>query len=253
LASIWKVHAHGEEEEGHETHDDSEELEQAVDGHETHNDHEAHDDEAAHHEEHDDAHENEEGHEDHEDHEGEPKEVTSLLIKFRNPMGIVTLPRIINENTTMQAALPKYEVDRLFGLLGVGVQTIAFIALAIMLVSGLSIFISLYKALKERKYELALMRTYGATARQLVWVVLLEGVFLGGIGFFIGWLFSKIGLWFFSSYTEANYGYSLMLENITIGEVWLFVASIGIAIVATLLASLGIFKMNISKILAEDA
>ncbi|MCK0131986.1 ABC transporter permease [Flavobacteriaceae bacterium F08102] len=197
-------------------------------------------------------HEHEEEHVEEEEYHEEPRAVTSLLVKFRNPMGTVTLPRIINENTNMQAALPKYEVDRLFGLLGIGMQTIAFIALAIMLVSGLSIFISLYRALKERKYELALMRTYGATARQLVWVVMLEGLFLGIIGFLLGWVFSRLGLLFFSSYTENTYGYSMMLNKITLGEFWLFIASIGIAIVATLLASLGIFKMNISKILAEE-
>lgn len=122
-----------------------------------------------------------------------------------------------------------------------------------MLVSGLSIFISLYKAINERKYELALMRTYGATSGQLLRVVLWEGILLGIVGFCAGWIISRFGMWLISSYTETTYGYNLVLNQFTINEFWLFLTSIGIAIVATILASTGIFKLNISKILAEDS
>ena len=80
-----------------------------------------------------------------------------MLVKFGSPLGMVQLPRFINENTSMQAALPGFEVQRLMGLLGSGVQTINGIAFAILLVSGLSIFISLLKTIRERKQELALL------------------------------------------------------------------------------------------------
>ncbi len=86
-----------------------------------------------------------------------------MLIKFRNPMGMVQLPRMINEKINMQAALPNYEMHKLFSLMGIAVNTLNILALAVMLVSGLSVFISLYLALKERTYEMALLRTHGAT------------------------------------------------------------------------------------------
>ena len=122
------------------------------------------------------------------DEHDEEREVTSLLVKFKSPMGMVQLPRFINENTSMQAALPGYEVQRLMGLLGSGVQTINGIALAILLVSGLSIFISLLKTIRERKQELALLRTYGLGTRQLLGLALLEGLFLALFGFILGWI-----------------------------------------------------------------
>ncbi|HWA34838.1 MAG TPA: ABC transporter permease, partial [Cyclobacteriaceae bacterium] len=40
------------------------------------------------------------------------KEVTSLLIQFRNPMAAIQLPRFINSQTKMQAASPAFETAR---------------------------------------------------------------------------------------------------------------------------------------------
>ncbi|MCK0155837.1 ABC transporter permease [Cellulophaga sp. F20128] len=187
-----------------------------------------------------------------EEHKHEDLEITSLLIQFRNPMAMVQLPRYINDKTNMQAALPSLEINRLVRLLGVGVQTIQLIAIAILLVSGLSIFISLLKAIRERRQELALLRTYGATSGQLLWLVLLEGLFLGLIGFIFGWLIGRIGLWVIAAYAQDSYGYSLSLGLPTTWEAILLVATLAITALASILASLSVFKLNVSKILSTE-
>ncbi len=181
----------------------------------------------------------------------EDKEITSLLVRFKSPLGMVQLPRFINENTSMQAALPGFEVQRLMGLLGSGVQTINGIALAILLVSGLSIFISLLKTIRERKQELALLRTYGLRTRQLLGLALLEGTFLAVIGFIIGWLLGRLGIWVVSLYLQASYGYGLQINGPEVFELFLFVLILILAMVATLLASRSIFKLNVAKTLSN--
>ena len=175
LKSIWDAHDHGDEDQGKEGHTEDS-------GEHNHNDEHDHDhgDEEHHHE--DGEHHHEEGEHDHDHDENgheetdeghdyekvqvedeahdhghdEEKEITSLLVKFKNPIGLVQLPRFINENTNMQAALPGFEIQRLMGLLGSGVKTLNGIAIAILLVSGFSIFISLLKTIRERRQELAL-------------------------------------------------------------------------------------------------
>ncbi len=119
-------------------------------------------------------HEEENHHSSHESGE-EAREITAMLIKFRNPMGMVQLPRIVNENTNMQAALPGYELLKLFSLMGIALNTLNLVALVVILVSGISVFISLYVSLKERTYEMALLRTYGASRQQLLGMVFQEG------------------------------------------------------------------------------
>jgi putative ABC transport system permease protein len=124
-------------------------------------------------------------------------------------MGLMTIPRQINENTSMQAALPSIEINRLFSLLGVGIETLRTLALIIISIAGVSVFISLYNSLKDRKYEMALMLSMGATRSRLFLMLLIEGLSLAVIGFFAGIFASRVGLWVFSKSAEQDFHYSL--------------------------------------------
>ena len=219
--SVWEVHNH--EEGDHDEHE--------ADGHDGHEEesHEAHGQEA---------------------HETD-KEITAMLVKFRNPIGMVQLPRMVNENTNMQAAVPVYEISRLFGLLGVGVNTLSTIALVIMAVSALSVFISLFSALKDRQYEMALMRTHGATRWQLVWLVMQEGLLITLLGFVLGILLSRLGLWLMSGLMEESYHYTLSAWTLGVNEGWLLLISMAIGVLAALLPAIRVFNLNISRTLAN--
>jgi putative ABC transport system permease protein len=181
----------------------------------------------------------------------EEKDITALLIKLRNPVGLLQLPRMINEKTNMQAAIPVYEISRLFSLMGVGFDTLRTIAMVIIVVSGLSVFISLFSALKEREYEMALMRTYGATRWQLFWLVLQEGLLITLTGFVFGLILSRGGFWLVSGLMESNYHYSLSGWTLGQEEAWLLVITLVIGICASLIPSIRVFNLNISKTLAD--
>lgn len=189
--------------------------------------------------------------EDEEDHE-EVAEVTSALITFRNPMALMTLPRMINENTKLQSALPSIEINRLIELLGVGIETLRALAILIMLIAGVSVFVSLYNSLKERKYEMALLLSMGATRTKLFFLLLFEGLLLALIGFISGIGLSRLGLWTFSKTAERDFHYSFRDFSILPEEMYLLVAAIIIGILAAAIPSLGIYRINISKTLAED-
>jgi len=158
---------------------------------------------------------------------------------------------MVNENTNMQAALPSYEIYRLFGLMGVGIDTLTSIAIIIMIVSGLSVFISLYNALKDRKYEMALMRTYGSSRWQLVWLVLQESLILTFTGYLLGVVFSRIGLWVVSELMNENYHYEFTNWNWIATESWLLFTALAIGFVSSILPAIHVFKINISKTLAN--
>ena len=241
LQSVWDAHAN----HGGEAHEEDEKHEEGEHDH---------DDEGHDHKEHEGGEQvhdeaNSTG-QDHEDHDDE-LEITSLLVKFKSPLGLVQLPRFINENTNMQAALPGFEIQRLMGFLGSGVKTINGIAFAILFVSGFSIFISLLKTIRERRQELALLRTYGLGTRKLLFLVLFEGLLLALIGFWLGWVFGRLALVLASGYIESGYGYVLQLNGPDLPELFLFGVTLVIAIIAVLLASTSIFKLNISKTLAD--
>ena len=97
----------------------------------------------------------------HADIEGADQEITAVLLKKKNPLAILTLPNLLRD-TPMQVALPAIEMNRLTQQFGIGLSTLRAVALLIMGLSFVSVFIALFASLRDRRYELALMRTMGA-------------------------------------------------------------------------------------------
>ena len=226
LESIWHIHDHG-------AHDDHEIIEE-----EDHHDHSEHE----HHEGH---------HEEHEEH-NEDKEITSLLVNFKSPRALLTFPRKINKNTNMQAVLPRYELNKLYEYTSIGFKTISWIAYLILVISCVTIFISIYKMVKERAFDLAILRTYGASNFQLIKMVIYEGGIIAISAFLSGFLLIKIGLYIMLNNVAFNYQQN-MLQQLPFQEVLQIGVLIFIVVIISVsLAILPIIKMNISIILSNE-
>ncbi|CAH0995255.1 Macrolide export ATP-binding/permease protein MacB [Emticicia aquatica] len=182
----------------------------------------------------------------------ERKEITSAIIKFRSPMGMMAMPRNINQNSKLQAAVPAIEVNRLFELLGIGIEGLQFLAAVIMLISGISVFVSLYNSLKERKYEMALMLSMGASRTRLFLMLLLEGIILSFLGFVAGILLSRIGIYLISNALNKKFHMNVSQFGLQIGEIYLFIGALLVGILAASIPSIGIYRINISKTLATE-
>ncbi|KGO88200.1 permease [Flavobacterium rivuli WB 3.3-2 = DSM 21788] len=182
----------------------------------------------------------------------EGKEITAVLIKFRSKMGIVMWPRLIAQNTKMQAASPAIEINRLFSLFGIGLQALQYLAYGIMFISGISIFIALYNTLKERKYEFALLRVNGASRLQLLWLVLIESLLLCTTGFIFGTVVGRIALSLISGSSESEFKMSFNpLEFVWQKEGYLFGLTIFVGILAAVIPAVKAYSLNISKTLAN--
>lgn len=198
-------------------------------------------------------HEHEDENNNRDDHNHENEDITALLLKFKNKRGLLFLPRSINENTPFQAALPKYQLDKLFKFTAIGTKAITWIALSILLVSGISMFVSLYRMVKERAKELALIRTYGASRNKLILLVFSEGLLVGLFSFFLGALLATFSLQTIFSLIKDTYKQQIYLLEYHIDILEMFLFIFGIIIIATLIAIRPIFKMDISKIISHES
>ena len=200
-----------------------------------------------------DLHAHEDATDNHDNHNHDDEDITALLLKFKNKRGLLFLPRSINENTPFQAALPKYQLDKLFKFTAIGTKAITWIALSILFVSGISMFVSLYRMVKERAKELALIRTYGATRNKLILLVFSEGVLVGVFSFFLGVLLATFSLQIIFSLIKDTYKQQIYLLEYHNDILELFLFIFGIIIIATLIAIRPIFKMDISKIISHES
>jgi putative ABC transport system permease protein len=150
----------------------------------------------------------------------------------------------------MQAAVPTLEINRLVNLMGIGISTLQGIALAIMLIAGLSVFVSLYNRLKERKFEHALMRSMGTSRRVIFWLLLSEGLFLSILGFAAGIALCRVGLSLLNNLTAEDFhfqfGYGWVKE-----EGWLLGITLLIGIFAAIIPAVKAYRLNIAKTLSD--
>jgi putative ABC transport system permease protein len=180
------------------------------------------------------------------------REITSLLIEYRSPMGAIQLPRIVNSQTSLQAASPAFETARLFSILGVGIGIITGFAYLLVVISGLSIFIALYNALKERKYDMSIMRTMGATKSRLFITILLEGMTLTFIGCIVGMLVGHSVMMIMAS-TVADVAKAGITGMIFYSEEWvILITSLLLGIVCSVIPAIQVYRTDISKVLATN-
>jgi putative ABC transport system permease protein len=179
------------------------------------------------------------------------REVTTLLVQYRNPIAAVQLPRMINSGTSMQAASPSFEMSRLFELLGVGISLLQGLAIVLIIVAGLGIFIALYNSLKERKYDLAILRALGASRVQLLSLIFLEGLMLTSIGAIVGIGLGHVFLWLLVSQSEQNVVSAIQPWIFLCQELWILVYALGVGVVASIIPAWSAYQTSIAKQLTK--
>jgi len=180
----------------------------------------------------------------------EDQEITSVLLKKRSAMAIIQMPQILKD-TKMQVALTASERNRLEQNFGIGKEVIWWLAAIIILISSVSVFISLFNSLKERKYELAILRTMGATSLKVFSIVILEGLALAFIGGLIGLILGRFALFAMSKNLENSFHYSISQWHL-LPEEWILAAStLGVGILAALIPAITTLFLDISKTLGE--
>ena len=233
LESVWQVHDHGTGTDTDTTH---------------------HEGEHHHGEEHDHEHENNHDHDEAITKQGLPAEggqITSLLVQFRSPMAAVQLPRYINERTNMQAASPPFETARLFSLIGVGVDMLQGFAYVIVVIAALSIFIALYNSLKARRYDLAVMRSLGASPPLLFTHVIVEGIIITLTGCLLGLLLGHAVLYVATQLYARPGQLGIAAGQFLTEELWILVGSLVVGLIASLIPAIQAYRTNISQVLAE--
>ncbi len=180
------------------------------------------------------------------------KEITSVLIQYRSALGAIQLPRLVNAQSSLQAASPAFESARLFSILGVGADILMAFAYVLIAIAGLSIFIALYNALKERRYDMAIMRSMGAGRSKLSIAVLLEGGILTLLGSVIGLLLGHGVMFGLSSLVEESRKAGITGFVFYTQEWILLTGSLFLGLLCALIPALQAYRTDISKVLAGN-
>ena len=155
-------------------------------------------------------------------------EATFALIQAKGPIGIATLPRLINARPGLQAAVPALESARLltsFNWVALVVKVFAGILVAAAMASLLG---ALLQALARREPDLALLRAMGATRGRLAGLMLGESLLLIAVAAVVAGGMVALTAWSFHTFALPG-------VVIAAGDGFLFVLA-GLAIAALLAA-----------------
>ena len=179
----------------------------------------------------------------------EEREVTMALVRYTTPLAAVSFPRFVNTRTEMQAAAPAVEITRMLTMLGIGTDVLRALAGVLLLTAGLSVFIALWSAVRERQGDLALLRMLGAPPSKVAALLLCEALWLGLLA-------SVLGLVLGQGFAAAL-GWFLQLDNSLLigGMVWppalavVPVLALGVSLGAALLPALGAYRASVLELL----
>lgn len=176
-------------------------------------------------------------------------EITAVLVSFKGPMGALTVPRMVQQYSSMQAAVPANEWARLQLLVGDSFALIHKVATLLFILAGVSVFVTLYYAMENRQYDIAIMRVMGASRRQMFLMVIGEGLIIGMIGAALGVIAGHLGMEYISAQLRETYHYPFT------GKLWLnseaqllalvLLTGLGAALIPAILS----YRTDISKTL----
>jgi putative ABC transport system permease protein len=205
--------------------------------------HEEPDSHASHHHAHDHNHDEPE----HADHE-----YTALLIKYASPMAAATLPRLVNTDSNMQAASPAFEMARLLKLLGTGSELLTAFGILLAGFAAFGFFVTLSNAIHDRLYDLALMRTLGASRARIFTMILLEALMLGLAGICLGLLLAKLFFAGAAIYVESTH--HILLRHSEFGEIDLKItlSALVLSCTAGIIPAIRAYRLNLTEILKRS-
>jgi putative ABC transport system permease protein len=177
------------------------------------------------------------------------REITMALVQYKTPLAALSFPRYVNTSTEMQAAAPAVEISRLLNMLGLGTDVLRAFAGVLLLTAGLSVFIALWSAVRERRADLALLRMLGASPAKVATLLLSEALWLGLVA-------SVLGLLLGQGFTAAL-AWLLQMDNSLLigGMVWPFALwvvpalALGVSLLSALLPAIGAYRVSVLELL----
>jgi putative ABC transport system permease protein len=177
------------------------------------------------------------------------RQVTMALVRYKTPLAAMSFPRLVNSSTEMQAAAPAVEISRLLNMLGIGTDVLRAFAGVLLLTAGLSVFIALWSAVRERRSDLALLRMLGAPPRKIAALLMGEALWLGLMSALLGVAGGQA--------LTMLIGWMLKLDNSLLigGMVWpidlLWVPTLACAVslAAAILPAVGAYRVSVLELL----
>ena len=180
------------------------------------------------------------------------REVTLALIRYRSPLAAASFPRYINSSTALQAAAPAMEITRLMSLVGAGTRVVQGMGAVLLAVAGLSVFIALWSAVRERRPDLAMLRMLGAPPAKVGALLLCEALWLALAAVVLGLLAAHALTALVGQWLMEQHALTLNAWQWVPGEAWVPVLTVVVAVLAALVPAVSAYRVDVTRLLQSN-
>lgn len=237
MNSIWEIHHHEAEEKMKERTNPTTDTAKH-DGH-NHNGH---------------SHDKQEHSKEEEHIKDSDKSVTAVLVSLKSPVYFDLLRRQINENKfegiNAQAVIPVFEIKQLFDIIGNINSILIIIAYLVVFVAVISILVSIYNSMNERKRDIAIMRSLGAKKNTILNIIMLEGFIISFIGGALGIITSHLLIIVFSDTISNIAGIQISGTIFNLFELYILAGTVLLGLVVTIIPALKAYNTDVASNLA---
>ena len=181
----------------------------------------------------------------------EEREVTALLVRYASPLAAAIVPRQVNAESRLMAASPANELARLFAVMGVGIDTMRVFGGVLIASSLLALFVTLYNALEERRYDIAIMRLLGASRARVAVLLLIESWLLALAAVLAGLALGLAAVAIVGNWLAQSRAFVVSPGTFAPELLWIGIVAVAAATLAAALPAWRASRMDIAATLAR--
>lgn len=146
-----------------------------------------------------------------------PKAITAALIGVKSKLATFKLQRFVNEykEEPLLAIFPGVALQELWGIVGTAEQALILVSAMVVAAALLGLATMILSTLNERRREMAILRSVGASPGTVVGLLMIEAGFLTLLGILLGVVLLYLGLSIASPVIDARYGLYLPITALS--------------------------------------
>lgn len=140
-----------------------------------------------------------------------PQAVTAVLVGMKSRLATFAFQRQINEyrGEPLMAVLPGVALQQLWSLVAVAENALFAVSACVALAGLFGMLATLLSTLRERRREMAILRSVGARPRTVFALLLLEAMGLTALGILLGLAMLYGGQWLLADWLALHHGLHL--------------------------------------------
>ena len=177
-----------------------------------------------------------------------PSQVTAVLVGLKSRAAVFSVQRVIADfqDEPLMAILPGVALDELWEVIGTGERSLRVMGLLVSLVSFAGLVAVISASLEQRRRELAILRTLGASPHDVLWLLAFEGLLVTLAGLISGALSSLLAMAAFSDWATATWGMTWQARWLNASE-WALLGAIAVCgFLASLLPGWRAYRLSLA-------